>query len=74
MEKPIEEWLSELPDGYRERALENRKKFPGEATIARSIAGAVIGGFLWKPTPEGYDFWLSVYDYFNTPSLPSLPE
>jgi len=77
MEKPIEEWLSELPDGYRERALENRKKFPLTGnTHATSKADAVMGGFGWKQTPEGQNFWIAVHEHFDTepPSLPPLPE
>ena len=77
MEKPIEEWLSELPDGYRERALENRKKFPYKGnTTATSKADAIIYGFRWEQTPEGPHFWSAVQKYFETepPSLPPLPE
>jgi len=75
MEKPIEDWLSELPDGYRERALENRKKFPyKEYTTAKSMADAIMNAFGWGQTPERHKFWQRVYDYFYTPSLPPLPE
>ena len=75
MEKTIEEWLSELPDGYRERAMENRKKFPYKGnTTATSLDDAILNGFWWGETPEKHNFWQQVYDYFYAPTLPPLPE
>jgi len=77
MEKTIKEWLMELPDGYRERALENANKYLAvntcdvtEVSLLRTINCA----FVWKETHEGHRFWKRVKDHYakGTP-LPPLP-
>jgi len=74
--KPIREWLQELPDGYRERALNNADK----ASYClhpevRSVADALYAAFSWKDTPEGDDWWCDVVKAikYDTP-LPPLPD
>jgi hypothetical protein len=73
MEKTIEEWLEQLPDGYRERALANmyeEKRYK----IVENMQDAIWEGLGWGRTPEGYDFWRGVYShYFAGTPLPPLP-
>lgn len=73
-EKTIKQWLSELPDGYRERALANMYAEAGDIYKA-SMGGAILGFREWYETPQGHDFWNAVYDHYTigTP-LPPLPE
>src|SRR5690554_1279010 len=57
-EKEIREWLEELPDGYRERALKNYYGLP-----ARSLPYAILNAFTWRDTPEKHKFWNAVADW-----------
>ena len=72
MKNPIEEYLNELPDGYRELALENRRKWPRDAEFAESIEQALRYAFWRADTPEGEDFWSDVHNHYYDKSL--LPE
>jgi NTP pyrophosphatase (non-canonical NTP hydrolase) len=73
MIKTVKEWLEELPDGYRERALENMcENF--KSVVYESMGDAISGAFTWDETQEGGAFWMDVryhYDYFAL--LPPLP-
>jgi len=69
-EKTIREWLETLPDGYRERAIKNYDRFP-----INSLSRAISETFLWRPTPEGYEFWDAVDSWAQGfGELPPLPE
>ncbi len=73
MEKTIKEWLEELPDGYRERAIVNTEE--GMLDASRStLLDAIYGAFIWEDSPEGHWFWKDVFDHYakGTP-LPPLP-
>ncbi len=68
--KPIEEWLQQLPDGYRERALSQLRNTAPQ----RSLIAAVQNFEFWEQTKEGYDFWGKVWNHYLTGSpLPKLP-
>lgn len=70
--KTIKEWLEELPDGYRERALENLN--PNVASdLVYSIGDAISGAFIWDCSQEGEDFWSDVYYHYEAPPPPPLP-
>ena len=73
MEKTIKEWLTELPEGYRERALANT--IEGVLKMCEvSMAQALYGSFVWGGTPEGLDFWVDVKNHYATSTpLPPLP-
>ena len=72
--KPIREWLEQLPEGYRERAIENAKDQGLLDEYASSLKSA-LRSFLWRETPEGLDFWDAVDDHIFEDSnpLPPLP-
>ena len=70
------EWLQELPDGYRERAVANCTEWSGNSPqdVCDSMQGAILGMCKWKETPDGKDFWDSVCrHYYNGSPLPPLP-
>jgi hypothetical protein len=75
--KTLVEYLMELPDGYRERAIEQCDPlFFQAADRIYSIEDAVKWFAKWDDTNEGLLFWLSVYDYYLIGSphpLPPLP-
>ena len=70
------EWLNDLPDGYRERAVANCKEWTdGKPTdVYLSIQEAIQGMCNWFETPEKEEFWRDVYFHYayGTP-LPPLP-
>ena len=59
MTKTIKEWLSELPEPYRTKAIENCKA--SERVRPSSLKEALCGAFSWLDTPQGYDYWAEVY-------------
>lgn len=70
------EWLNELPDGYRERAVANCKDWAGGKPTDEwgSMGGALWGMCDWGETPEGNNFWSAVHKhYINNTPLPPIP-
>lgn len=56
--KTIKEWLHELPEPYRIRALHNVKEsFELLEITEDSLIEALSGAFVWSTTKEGYEFW-----------------
>lgn len=70
--KTIMEWYDELPDGIREKAKEYCFDNNKDAE-AKSLAHALIGGFGWVDTPEGYEFWRTVHDQILEEEEPNKP-
>lgn len=63
-EKTILEWLQELPDGYRERALRNYgPEFCDTGINIIDLADAVMWGFSWEESPEKESFWDAVWGW-----------
>jgi hypothetical protein len=79
MSKTSKQLLSELPDGYRERALFNAQVDGYDSGFKskhdRTVANALAGCFVWNLTPEGYGFWAAVDAHLrdNSKPLPPLP-
>jgi len=72
-------WLQKLPDGYRERAIEQYDPEFVEKEIdtwgqPKEMQGAIRVFALWEKTIERGDFWYGVYNHYDqgTP-LPPLP-
>ena len=75
--KTILQWLNELPPGYRERALRNASDV--DKSRPCNYMSVAIDCFVWDTTPEGEDFWGSIFDeyecYGSDPdSFPPLPD
>lgn len=71
--KTIEQWLNELPDGYRERALRNTPKH--RLSLEDDfLPEALNKAFSWADSQEGRDFWYKVYEHYDTTPLPPLPK
>lgn len=73
--KSIQDWLQELPDGYRELALANHNKPDSYNFEVKSLSAAVIEFIDWSKTNEGGKFWMGVSDYIDgdRKELPPLP-
>ena len=72
MKKTTLEWLQELPDGYRERAVANCVPL---RQYSKSMSDAICNMCDWKDTQEGAIFWVSVANQCQdgSDSLPPLP-
>src|SRR5690625_2569316 len=62
-EKTALEWLEDLPDGYRERALENYDYMYDGIYPIGGLSDAILDSFHWRSTPEGHKFWKTVYEW-----------
>jgi hypothetical protein len=71
--KTVKQWLEQLPDGYRERALENLD--PKNAhQKEKDMVEAILASFDFDKTKEGGLFWARVYGHYAKGlSLPPLP-
>lgn len=62
--KKVSEWLSQLPDPYREQALCNvflLGNGNGDEVV-ESIEKALTGSFLWANSPQGGEYWSKLLD------------
>jgi len=79
MSKTSKQLLSELPEGYRERALLNAHVDGYDPYHTgkpdRTVADALAASFVWTLSPEGHAFWDAVDDHLrdNSKPLPPLP-
>jgi len=77
--KTAKQLLSELPDGYRERAIANAQVegYDPDYTsrYAETTSHALAASFVWTLTPEGHAFWDAVDAHLRDRSkpLPPLP-
>jgi hypothetical protein len=55
--------VSQLPEPYRKRAIDNLRSLPRyhEISSPMSATGAIMNGFMWSETPEGMRFWDALY-------------
>jgi hypothetical protein len=72
--KTVVEYLMKLPDGYRERALEQYDPEFEPTAEPTCMEDAIASFAAWEKTNEQEDFWLAVYFHYDqgTP-LPQLP-
>ncbi|MFA5934935.1 MAG: hypothetical protein WC827_03570 [Candidatus Paceibacterota bacterium] len=61
--KTIKDWLQELPEGTKEKALlnystENQEK---ETDNYYLMSEVLFCAFVWQDTPEGHAFWEQLY-------------
>lgn len=61
--KTVEQYLQEIPGSgdARERAIKNCDSEKKDEW-STSLPAALKRAFLWHKTPEGYDYWQTVYD------------
>jgi hypothetical protein len=59
MNKTTQQWFKKLPEPYRTQALDNLSREPDYVKNAESpsIVSALVSGFEWEKTPEGFDYW-----------------
>lgn len=68
---PIEEWLSQLPEPERSKALANRKNTGfTRRTKVDSMRDAIAYGFDWYRSEEGIDYWLELSVKYQENPIP----
>jgi hypothetical protein len=67
--KTVREWLNELPEEIRERAISNAYNDRLENRY-ESIDRALKTAFSWIASPEGGDFWADWHEWFYDPTQP----
>ena len=71
--KPVIEWLKELPDGYRERAI---AQYDGEVADCKKQEAVGMYAY-WSETKEGASFWAEVSIAWQSPGqydYPPIPD
>lgn len=58
--KTIREWYEDLPKESRDKALKNTPKDTLDDKEA-SLSEALEGAFFWRSSPEGFDYWETLY-------------
>jgi hypothetical protein len=58
--KKIREWLNELPQEIKEKALANTSSAVAD-TDEPSLSEAIAASFSWGNSPEGHDYWSDIY-------------
>ena len=63
MSKSVKEWLEELPEEIRDKAISNTKAALLEENAKDdSLKGAIAGAFIWGETPEGHKYWQEIFE------------
>ena len=57
--KTIKELYETLPEPYRTQAINNSYN---KDEMFSSLYDALLSGFLWSETPEGFDYWNDYVD------------
>lgn len=76
--KTAKQLLSELPDGYRERAIANAEDdgYDPEYVSSRhdpTVSHTIASSFVWANSPEGHAFWDAVDAHLRDRSKPLPP-
>lgn len=64
--------LNLLPTEYRELALRRHLELESPKEVLQNFT-YVSEMFTWKDSPEGVDFWVSVYNARTIKRLPPIP-
>jgi hypothetical protein len=62
--KTIREWLNELPEDVRSKAVENVNAMMSGVTMEKltpTVKRAISSAFPWMPSNEGFDYWFKIY-------------
>jgi hypothetical protein len=61
--KTIREWLGDLPEPHRAKALKNLDTIPDSwpDKYVENMELALIEAFCWECSPEGDGYWEAVY-------------
>lgn len=60
----IEDWLLDMPEPYRSKALANMMEDAADLPV-ESLTEALLDAFRFESTPEGSDYWWMIIDQFE---------
>lgn len=60
MEKTVVHWLEQLEEPFKSQAISHTPEYR-RLHITRSLPSAIIMGFIWRNTPEGWEYWNGIY-------------
>ena len=64
--KTIREWLNELPEDVRDKAIANTDEdILGERPNYPFLRHALIRAFNWDESPEGHVYWYNMAEFIN---------
>lgn len=61
MKKSVIEWFLHLPPDVAKKAIENKAKHSVKKIETETLASAISGSFGWFGSPEGPDYWESMF-------------
>jgi hypothetical protein len=59
--KTIREWLNELPEDVRDKAIANTSEELLKFEESEDLRDALLAAFIWMPSNEGFDYWFKIY-------------
>lgn len=59
--KPLTEHFEHLPEAIKQKALYNTPQMLIDDGTAYTLPEAIESAFVWHKTPEGRNFWKTVY-------------
>lgn len=65
MNKTIKEWLSELPEPYKTKALKYAALEKTEDKTVNTMHEAIMEAFTWGQTIQGKHYWLGLYNIYS---------
>jgi hypothetical protein len=60
--KTIREWLNELPEDVRDKAIANTEENVLAIKFYTNLADALNGAFIWEESQQGFDYWNEIHD------------
>ncbi len=64
--KTMLEWLNELPEPYKTKAINNTHKRLQQMQIL-NMKHAIGSAFMWANTDERYDYWKQIFKIYEQP-------
>jgi len=60
-QKTLEQWLNELEEPHKSKALKNCYLHGKANDFSRTLDAALVAAFIWNKTPEGFRYWFDLF-------------
>lgn len=72
MSKTVKEWFETIEDNeVKEKALsnlDNPNAYPYPKEVCETLSEAILNGFSWRFTAEGYEYWDEICNKYEKPT------
>jgi len=72
MSKTVKGWFKTIEDKeVKEKALKNLgnpNTYPFPDDVCECLSEAILNGFSWRFTPEGYEYWDTICTQYESPT------